>query len=144
MSEAVTAAFCVTDADLLGSGWESTIYAVGKTQILRIPRPGAGSEDQVRARAAFTANLPPLPFAVPRVREISRIEGQLYVIEDRIEGQSMASLLPKLSGERRATALRAYLAAAISLVEIGPVAAFSAALHSLGNSCRGNSLAKFM
>ncbi len=112
MSKAVTAAFGVTDADLLGSGWESTIYTLGTTQILRIPRPEAGSEDQVRARAAFTANLPPLPFAVPLVREMSWIDGQLYVIEDRIAGQSMAALLPSLSGERRATALRAYLAAA--------------------------------
>ena len=112
MSQAVTTAFGVTDADILGSGWESTIYALRTTQILRIPRPEAGSEDQVRARAAFTASLPPLPFAVPFVREISRIDGQLYVIEDRIAGQSMAALLPKLSGERRATALRAYLAAA--------------------------------
>jgi aminoglycoside phosphotransferase (APT) family kinase protein len=112
MSNAVTAAFGVTDADLVGSGWESTIYALGKTQILRIPRPEAGSEEQVRARSAFTENLPPLPFAVPRVREISRVDGHLYVIEDRIAGQSMAALLPGLSGERRATALRAYLAAA--------------------------------
>jgi aminoglycoside phosphotransferase (APT) family kinase protein len=112
MSEAVIAAYGVTDADLLGSGWESTIYALGTTQVLRIPRPEAGSEDQVRARAAFTASLPPLPFAVPRVREISRIDGQLYVIEDRIPGSSMAALLPTLSGERRAAALKAYLAAA--------------------------------
>lgn len=120
MSEAVTAAFGVTDADLLGSGWESTIYALGKTQILRIPRPEAGSEDQVRAQAAFTANLPPLPFAVPRVREISRIDGQLYLIEDRIAGQSMAAILPKLSGERRAAALRAYLAAAEAMSAATP------------------------
>ncbi|MGQ0567550.1 MAG: phosphotransferase family protein [Gemmobacter sp.] len=112
MGDAVTAAFGVTDADLLGSGWESTIHALGSTQILRIPRPEAASEDRVRARSAFTANLRPLPFAVPRVREISRIDGQLYLIEDRIAGQSMAALLPTLSGERRATALRAYLAAA--------------------------------
>lgn len=112
MSGPVTAAFGVTNADLLGSGWESTIYALGTTQILRIPRPEEGSEDRVRARAALTANLPALPFAVPRVREISRIDGQLFLIEDRIEGQSMAALLPELSGERRATALRAYLAAA--------------------------------
>lgn len=115
MSEAVTAAFGVTEADLLGDGWESTIYALGETQILRIPRPEVGSEDQVRAQAAFTASLPPLPYAVPRIREISRIEGELYVIEDRIAGQSMAALLPQLSGERRATALRAYLAAAEAL-----------------------------
>ena len=125
MSEAVTAAFGVTDADLLGSGWESTIYALGPTQILRIPNPEAGSEDQVRARAAFTANLPPLPFAVPRVCEISKIDGQLFVIEDRIAGQSMAALLPRLSGDRRAIALRAYLAAAEAMsVATAPGAAF--------------------
>jgi hypothetical protein len=125
MSDAVLAAFGVTEADLLGSGWESTIYALGATQILRIPRPEAGSEDQVRARAASTANLPPLPFEVPRVREISRIDGQLFVIEDRIAGQSMATLLPGLSGERRAEALRAYLAAADAMaVAAAPDEAF--------------------
>jgi aminoglycoside phosphotransferase (APT) family kinase protein len=112
MSEAVKAAFGVTESDLLGDGWESTIYALGASQILRIPRPGVGSEDQVRAQAALTAGLPPLPFAVPRIQEISRIDGDLYEIEDRIPGQSMAALLPKLSGERRAAALRAYLATA--------------------------------
>ena len=125
MSDAVMAAFGVTEADLLGSGWESTICALGATQILRIPRPEAGSEDQVRARAAFTANLPPLPFEVPRVREISRIDGQLFVIEDRIAGQSMATLIPGLSGERRAEALRAYLAAAEAMaVATAPDEAF--------------------
>jgi aminoglycoside phosphotransferase (APT) family kinase protein len=136
MSEAVTAAFGVTDADLLGSGWESTIYALGKTQILRIPRPEVGSEDQVRAQATFTANLPPLPFAVPRVREISRIDGQLYVIEDRIEGQSMAALLPKLSGTRRATALQSYLAAAEAMsVATAPGEAFGDLLLDQPRRC---------
>ena len=94
MSDAVIAAFGVTEADLLGSGWESTIYALGSTQVLRIPRPGVNSEDQVRAQAAFMTRLPPLPFAVPRIREISKVDGQLYVIEDRIAGQSMSTLLP--------------------------------------------------
>lgn len=112
MSDAVIAAFGVTEADLLGSGWESTIYALGQTKVLRIPRPGVVSEAQVRAQAALTASLPPLPFAVPRIREIARIDGHLYVIEDRIAGQSMAAMLPTLSGERRVTALRVYLAAA--------------------------------
>jgi aminoglycoside phosphotransferase (APT) family kinase protein len=112
MTDVVTAAFGVTEADLIGSGWESTIYALGKTQILRIPRPEVVSEAKLRAQAALLANLPPLPFAVTRIHEIARIEGQLYVIEDRIEGQSMAALLPRLSGERRAAAFRAYLAAA--------------------------------
>ncbi len=136
MSDAVTAAFGVTDADLLGSGWESTIYALGAEQILRIPRPEAGSENQVRARAAFTANLPPLPFAVPRVREISRIDGQLYVIEDRITGQSMAALLPQLSGDRRSTTLTAYLAAAEAMaVATAPGEAFGDLLLDQPRRC---------
>jgi Ser/Thr protein kinase RdoA (MazF antagonist) len=136
MSEAVMAAFGVTDADLLGSGWESTIYALGATRILRIPRPEAGSEDQVRARAAFTANLPPLPFDVPRVREISKIDGQLFVIEDRIGGQPMAALLPKLSGEMRAEALRAYLAAAEAMaVATAPGEAFGDLLLDQPRRC---------
>lgn len=118
MTDTMINAFGVTDADLLGDGWESTIYALGATQVLRIPRPGVGSEAQVRAQAALTANLPALPFAVPRITEIGRTDGQLYVIEDRIAGQSMASLLPSLSGERRATALRAYLAAAEAMAAV--------------------------
>jgi Ser/Thr protein kinase RdoA (MazF antagonist) len=112
MSEAVTAAFGVTEADLIGSGWESTIYGLGPDRILRIPRPGVGSEAQVRALAAFTESLPKLPFAVPRVLEIARIDGALYLIQERIAGQSMAALLPALSGARREAALRAYLVAA--------------------------------
>lgn len=136
MSDAVIVAFGVTDADLLGSGWESTIYALGSTQVLRIPRPGVGSEAQVRAQAAFTASLPPLPFAVPRIREIARIDGHLYVIEDRIPGQSMASMLPTLSGAGRATALRAYLAAAEAMsVAMMPGEAFGDLLLNQPRRC---------
>ena len=50
MTEVVTAAFGVTEADLIGSGWESTIYALGKTQILRIPRPEVVSEGNCALR----------------------------------------------------------------------------------------------
>ncbi len=136
MSDAVTAAFGVTEADLLGSGWESTIYALGTSQILRIPRPGVGSEAQVRAQAAFIANLPPLPFAVPRIREISKIDDQLFVIEDRIAGQSMAGLLPSLSGDRRAAALSAYLAAAEAMsVATAPGEAFGDLLRDQPRRC---------
>jgi hypothetical protein len=45
---------------------------------------------------------------VPRIREIARIDGQLYVIP----GRAMAAMLRELSGGRRAAALRAYLEAA--------------------------------
>ena len=118
MNEVVLTTYGLSEADRLGSGWESTIYALGPTQILRIPRPGVGTERQVRDRAAFTASLPPLPFAVPRVREISVVAGQLVVIEDRIEGQAMDAMLPGLAGARRRDALAAYLAAAEAMAAV--------------------------
>lgn len=118
MNDAVLAHYGLNETDLLGSGWESTIYALGSTQILRLPRPDADAERQVRARAAFTDSLPPLPFAVPKVREISRVAGHLVVIEDRIEGCAMEAMLPRLSGSRRREALSAYLAAAEAMARI--------------------------
>jgi aminoglycoside phosphotransferase (APT) family kinase protein len=136
MTDAVTRAFGVTRADLLGDGWESTIYALGTTQVLRIPRAGGAGEDQLRAQAALTDGLPLLPFAVPRIRDIARIEGQLYVIEDRIPGRSMAEMLPELSGERRVTALRAYLAAAEAMaVATAPGQAFGDLLLAVPRRC---------
>lgn len=136
MSQTVMTAFGVGEADLLGSGWESTIYALGRDRVLRIPRPEASSEDQLRAQAALTAGLPPLPYAVPRIREISRIDGQLYLIEDRIAGQPLTALLPTLSGERRETALRAYLAAAEAMaVAIAPGEAFGDLLLDQPRRC---------
>ena len=118
MNQAVLDEFGLTEQDRLGSGWESTIYALGPTRILRLPRPDPGAEHLLRLRAAFTASLPPLPFAVPRVREVSTVAGQLVVIEDRIEGRSMADLLPGLSGDRRRLALSAYLAAAEAMAVV--------------------------
>ncbi len=137
MNDAVTKAFGVTETDLLGAGWESTIYALGTSQVLRIPRPGAGSEDQLRTQAALTASLPPLPFAVPRVQEISRIDGHLYVIEDRIPGRAMVAVLPELTGARRATALRAYFAAAeaMSAATAAPDAPFGDLLRDPPRRC---------
>ena len=63
-----------------------------------VPRRSCVSPGQALVRVAgarsgsFYRSLPPLPFAVLRVREISVVAGRLVVIEDRIEGQ--ASLLP--------------------------------------------------
>ena len=118
MNETVLKAHGLSEANLLGVGWESTIYALGTTQILRLPRPDPGVERQVRARANFTASLPPMPFAVPQVREISMVDGQLVVIEDRIEGRAMAQMLANLSGPKRREALDAYLAAAETMAKL--------------------------
>ena len=42
MMTAVLAAYGLSEADRLGSGWESSIYPVGHAQILHIPNPEPG------------------------------------------------------------------------------------------------------
>ena len=73
----------------------------------RIRARGSRAKCQVRARADFTATLPPLPFKVPQVRDVAMADGQLVVIEDRIEGRTMAQMLSNLSGPKRHEALDA-------------------------------------
>lgn len=117
MSTDVLGHYCLTEADRLGTGWESSIFALGKTQILRIPNSEPEVEARVRARAAFTNGLPLLPFAVPRVREVKYVEGVLVAIEDRIAGRALAEILPELEGVRRRRALAAYLEAAETMAQ---------------------------
>ena len=112
MNSAVLNHYGLTEADRLGLGWESRIYALNQTQILRIPNPEPEAGARVKARAAFTAGLPKMPFEVPRVRDIAPVAGVLVAIEDRIAGRSLAEVLPELRGERRRRALAAYLEAA--------------------------------
>ena len=109
MSAAVLDHYGLTEANRLGSGWESRKYALNQTQILRIPNPESEGEARVRARAAFTSGLPVMPFDVPRVREIKYVAGVLVAIEDRIGGRALVEMLPELTGARRRQALAAYL-----------------------------------
>ncbi len=118
VNQDVLGRFGLTEADRLGIGLESRIYALGKAQILRIPHPELKVEARVRARAAFTNGLPVMPFAVPRVLEIKYVEGVLVAIEDRIAGRSLAEILPELDGDRRTRALAAYLETAEAMAGV--------------------------
>lgn len=114
----VLRAYGLTEDNLLGRGWESQIYALGQDRILKIPHPDPGAEAVVRAQQAFALGLPPLPFAVPCVREITRVGDTLITIEDRIPGRSLAEILPGLTGERRRVALAAYLEVAEAMAGV--------------------------
>jgi aminoglycoside phosphotransferase (APT) family kinase protein len=116
--DAVLRHFGLTEADRIGSGWESLIYGLPPDLILKIPHPDLGAEAKVRAGAAFTAGLPTLPFAVPHVREIGHIDGTLYTVEDRIAGRALSEMLPGLEGERRRRALTSYLAVAEAMAVV--------------------------
>lgn len=110
--------FGLTEADRIGSGWESRIYGLGQSQILRIPNAEPGAEARMRERAAFTAALPRLPFAVPHVQKIDHVAGILIAIEDRIAGRSLQEMLPGLNGARREAALDAYLGVAEAMADV--------------------------
>ena len=118
MYAAVLEHFALTEADRLGSGFESRIYALNQTHILRIPNPEPEVEARVRVRAAFTEGLPVLPFDVPRLREIKYVAGVLVTIEDRIGGKALVDILPELQGERRKVALTAYLETAEAMAAV--------------------------
>ena len=116
--DAVLHHFGLTEADRIGSGWESRIYGLPPDLVLKIPHPEPGAEARVRTGAAFCAGLPPLPFAVPRVREIGHIDGMLFTIEDRIAGRALSEDLPELEGARRRQALASYLAVAEAMAGV--------------------------
>ena len=59
MADDVLQHYGLTEADRLGSGWESRIYALGQDRILRIPSPNP-------MRRPVSGHVPPLPIACPR------------------------------------------------------------------------------
>ncbi len=102
--------FGITATDLLGSGGESQVYALGPEQILRIYKRGMLST-YVERRHAFYTDLQCYspPFEIPQIVKTGRIDGQIYTIERRMRGQDFARILPKLTPAERQRALTSYL-----------------------------------
>ncbi len=102
--------FGLTDADLLGQGGESRVYALDPTRVLRLYASDA-SLAYIQARQDFygwLADQQP-PFATPQVLEHGVIEQQPYAIERRMNGRDLAQALPPSTGDGRARALSSYL-----------------------------------
>jgi putative membrane protein len=102
--------FGLTSADLLGSGGESQVYALGVDQILRIYKRGMLSA-YVEHRHAFYADLQQQhpPFEIPQIVASGRIDEQIYTIERRMRGRDFAQVLPTLTATERQRALTSYL-----------------------------------
>ncbi len=108
--------FGLTDADLLGQGGESRVYALDRERVLRLYAPDA-SLAYIQARQDFYAWLAEQrpPFATPHVLEHGVIKQQPYAIERRMSGQDFERLLPQLTGDERARALASYLDVALRI-----------------------------
>ena len=111
--------FGVGIAELLGSGGESWVYALDSNTVLRVFKD---TSDQSR----YLTNLDRLhegcqrqvSYALPKVLEIDAFEGRYYSVEQRIPGRPLSLVLPGLSEDLRARALRAYLEAGEELAAV--------------------------
>jgi len=100
------AGFGIGPDALIGFGGQSRVYALDEARVLRILRRPADPE-ALRRLAGFLSQIDGrLAYRTPRIATID--PAGRFTIERRIAGQSMLSLLPKLSGEARQTALRSF------------------------------------
>ena len=112
-SNTVLKHFSIDERDLLGSGGESQVYAMGERDVLRVYRSGTDPAYPERLQSFYaTSAEQELPFEVPTVGETGIIDGVPYAIERRIAGTSMTQFLLASEGAARARSLSSYVAAA--------------------------------
>lgn len=108
--------FDLIDADLLGAGSESRVFAMDDEHVLRVFHDNM-SWDYVESRRLFYDELAKrkLPFAVPELYSVGAWVGHIFTTEKRILGQDFSVVLPTLEGSERAKALTSYLDAVVTL-----------------------------
>jgi putative membrane protein len=106
----------VTQADLLGRGGESEVYALEGARVLRVYKEGM-DPGYVARRAALYALLEARrpAFELPVVLESGVEGGRLYTVERRMRGRDFAAALPTLHGAERERALASYLRTAAQI-----------------------------
>lgn len=108
--------FDVQPDDLIGTGQEAWVYALGTDRVLRLFRTVVPL-DRLQRRLSFyeTIRSQKAPFQTPSILELGEYRGQAYWIERRLPGISLASSLPTLAGPTRARALGSYVDAAAAV-----------------------------
>lgn len=105
--------FDVGPDELIGAGQEAQVYALGADRVLRIFRSTVPLERlQGRLRFYEVIRSQRAPFQTPSILELGESDGQVYWIERRLPGISLAGRLPTLAGQARARALASYVDAA--------------------------------
>lgn len=118
---AVLERFGLSDRDLLGSGGESEVFALGSDRVLRIYR---GSHEAPRS---MIGQLRPLyaswsgvsiGLQIPQILDSGEIGGRWFSVDRRMSGQSLSSWLVGADVEARRSALASYLDAAGRLQQL--------------------------
>ncbi len=125
MSEQALKHFGVTQADLLGAGFQSRAYGLTGDRVLRLfsrETPLA----HVQALGGFYRGLDTsaVRFQVPRFHEVLEVEGVACVVEARIRGIELGRFLKTADPQTRQQALTNYMAAAAEIQAIGCEGAF--------------------
>ena len=111
----VLEAFGIGYDALLGQGGEARVFALDDARIVRVNHAGT-SRAQVDSRSALLSELgrsaEKVPFDIPVILDTVIVEGYSVTIERRMPGRSLNQVLAEVSGEARASLIRAYLEAA--------------------------------
>ncbi len=106
----------------LGSGGEATLYALDAERVLRVPHAPVTRAENER-RQAYLAELGQsaalVPFAIPCVLELVELGGEVVSIERRLPGRALSEALGEATGARREELIRAHLAAAARIGDLG-------------------------
>jgi Ser/Thr protein kinase RdoA (MazF antagonist) len=109
----------VTAADLLGSGGEAEVYALGTDRVLRLHRHEAARYTEQIGELYAQLDRGAVPYALPEVLEVHGDGEVSWSIERRLPGRSFDQVLGELRGQARAGALRAYLDGAAMFSALG-------------------------
>ncbi len=111
--------FSLGQDDLLGFGGESRVYALSDERVLRVYERGADRDYVGRLRTFYDGlSVQDLPFELPVVLELDELDGILYAIEQRIQGECMTDFLKAATGEARTRSLVSYVETANRIQEL--------------------------
>ncbi len=111
--------FGVHPDDLLGSGDEATVYALGGDRVLRVLHAHSSTERFFR-RQHLVSELSRArpPFALPEVLEVGEYAGRVFSIERPPPGRTVLDALKSSSGKTRCQLIERHLEAAAALGDL--------------------------
>ncbi|WP_437678939.1 phosphotransferase family protein [Sorangium sp. So ce131] len=100
----VMSRFGLSQDALLGVGGEACVFALDRARVVRVLHPEA-TRPSVERRAQLLDELQrsagEVPFAIPRVLEITEAHGRLVTIEPRLAGRPLSQVLAEAAGAER-------------------------------------------
>jgi aminoglycoside phosphotransferase (APT) family kinase protein len=104
---------------LLGHGGEAWVYALDDNRVVRVPHSGADADQLLRNHALVRElSSGKAPFDLPRLIEVSNLNGRVFAIEQRLAGRDLLSELTTAEGTRRDKLIGSYLDTAEALGDL--------------------------